>query len=410
MTYKPKVINDPVYGIISIDNKLIFDIIEHPLMQRLRRIKQLGLSCMVYPGAMHTRFQHSLGATYLMQNAIDELKDKGLRLNADDRDAAMVAILLHDLGHGPFSHTLENSFFSNISHERISEEFMKAIDNDFHGELMQGIKVFNNTHELKILHKLVSSQLDMDRLDYLSRDSFYTGVNEGVISSDRIIKMLHYHGDEPVIEYKGIYSIEKFLIARRLMYWQVYLHKTVVVAEEMLKLIIKRAKELMLAGKDLFATPQLKFFLCHDITDADLHSDFDGRTPLEYFADLDDSDIVSAIKVWQYSDDYVLGNLCKRLCNRRLFKIEISNDEIPESRIQELKDDIARRQIVPAEHIDSFVISGTLYNKAYSRNRDEKINILMKDGQVKSIGSISDISIVSALSKTVKKNFVCYAV
>ncbi len=410
MTYKPKVINDPVYGIISIDNKLIFDIIEHPLMQRLRRIKQLGLSCLVYPGAMHTRFQHVVGATYLMQNAIDELKGKGLRLNSDDRDAAMVAILLHDLGHGPFSHTLENSFFCNISHEQISEEFMKIINRDHGGELEGGIQVFNNTHELKILHKLVSSQLDMDRLDYLSRDSFYTGVNEGVISSDRIIKMLNYHGDEPVIEYKGIYSIEKFLIARRLMYWQVYLHKTVVVAEEMLKLIIKRAKEIAASGRKLFAPPQLEFFLSHNISEDGLHQVFDDKTPLEHFANLDDSDIVSAIKVWQYDSDYVLSNLCKRLCNRQLFKIEISNDEIPESRIQEIKDLILSRHLVPEEHIDSFVISGTLYNKAYSRNRDEKINILMKDGQVKGIGSISDISIVSALSKTVKKNFVCYAV
>ncbi|MCQ2252816.1 MAG: HD domain-containing protein [Bacteroidales bacterium] len=407
--FKPKVINDPVYGIISIDNKLIFDIIEHPLLQRQRRIKQLGLSYMVYPGAMHTRYQHVVGATYLMQQAIDELAAKGLRLNHDDRDAAMVAILLHDLGHGPFSHTLENSFFTDISHEQISEEFMKIIDRDYNGDLQGGIQVFNNTHELKILHKLVSSQLDMDRLDYLSRDSFFTGVNEGVISSDRIIKMLNFHGDEPVIEYKGIYSIEKFLIARRLMYWQVYLHKTVVVAEEMLKKIISRAKKLVQSGIDLYAPPQLKFFLSHDITYDKLHDKFAGITPLQYFADLDDSDIISAIKVWRYCDDYVLSNMCKRLIDRRLFKIEISNDEIPESRIQEIKDGILAKGIVPEEHIDDFVISGALYNRAYSRHKDEKIKILMKDGHVKDINATSDISIVSALSKTVTKYFVCYA-
>ncbi len=407
--YKPKVVNDPVYGIIGIDNKLIYDIIEHPLLQRQRRIKQLGLSCLVYPGAVHSRFQHVVGATYLMQQAIDELLGKGLRLNRDDRDAAMVAILCHDLGHGPFSHTLENSFFTDISHEQISEEFMRIINSDLRGQLIGGIQVFNNSHELKILHKLVSSQLDMDRLDYLSRDSFFTGVNEGVISCDRIIKMLNFHGDEPVIEHKGIYSIEKFLIARRLMYWQVYLHKTVVVAEEMLKKIICRAKKLTMEGMDLYAPYQLKFFLSHDITSDRLHEKFNGMTPLEYFAELDDSDIISAIKVWKNCDDYVLRELCRRLIDRRLFKIEIYNEEIPESRINAIKDCVSAETAIPDEYIDDFVISGALYNRAYSRHRDEKIKILMKDGHVGDINSTSDISIVSALSKTVTKYFVCYA-
>lgn len=408
MTYRPKVINDPVYGIISIDNKLIFDIMGHPLLQRQRRIMQLGFSYLVYPGATHNRFQHVVGATYLMQQAIDELKAKGLRLNSDDRDAAMVAILCHDLGHGPFSHTLEDCFFSGISHEQISGEFMRIINRDMGGDLAGGIQVFDNTHELKILHRLVSSQLDMDRLDYLTRDSYFTGVNEGVISSDRIIKMLNYHGDEPVIEHKGIYSVEKFLIARRLMYWQVYLHKTVVVAEEMLKKIISRARKLARQGVDLFAPPQLKFFLLNDISMDRLHEDFEGVGPLEYFADLDDSDIISAIKVWKNCGDYVLSRLCSQLIDRKLFKIEIYSDEIPPERIEAIRQGVIRDSGIPADCVDDFVISGTLYNKAYSRNRDEKINILMKDGQVKGIGSISDISIVSALSKTVKKYFVCY--
>jgi HD superfamily phosphohydrolase len=230
-TNKLKVINDPVYGLINIENELIFDVIEHPLFQRQRRIKQLGLSYLVYPGAMHTRFQHALGATYLMQNALKVISEKGCPLTSDDKQAALLAILLHDLGHGPFSHTLENSFFDNISHEGISTEFMKIIDNDFGGRIKGGIEVFTNTYHKKILHKLVSSQLDMDRLDYLNRDSFFTGVSEGVVGSERIIKMLNFVDSEPVVEAKGIYSVEKFLIARRLMYWQVYLHKTVVVAE-----------------------------------------------------------------------------------------------------------------------------------------------------------------------------------
>lgn len=409
-TNKLKIVNDPVYGLISIDNELIFDIIEHPLFQRQRRIKQLGLSYLVHPGAMHTRFQHALGATHLMQDALSVLGRKGFVISDEDRESAMIAILLHDLGHGPFSHTLENSFFSDVSHERISEEFMKIIDNDFHGRLAGGIKVFNNTHPCKLLHKLVSSQLDMDRLDYLNRDSFFTGVSDGVIGSERIIQMLSCFNDEPVIEAKGIYSIEKFLIARRLMYWQVYLHKTVVSAEEILKLIIQRAKELTAKGCDLFATPSLKFFLTTQITENELYDKYNGLTPLEYFAQLDDSDIVASVKVWRYCDDYVLSELCKRLIDRRLFKIEISNGEIPDSRVQEIKEDMLRRQTVPEEYIDWFVIKGTLYNKAYSRNHNDSIKLIQKDGTIREVAAASDMSNVSALSKTVKKSFVCFAV
>ncbi|MBO7438387.1 MAG: HD domain-containing protein [Bacteroidales bacterium] len=408
-TNKLKIVNDPVYGLISIDNELIFDIIEHPLFQRQRRIKQLGLSYLVHPGAMHTRFQHALGATHLMQDALSVLGRKGFYISEEDRESAMIAILLHDLGHGPFSHTLENSFFHDVSHERISEEFMKIIDRDHNGKLAGGIKVFNDTHPQRLLHKLVSSQLDMDRLDYLNRDSFFTGVSDGVIGSARIIQMLSCHDDEPVIEAKGIYSIEKFLIARRLMYWQVYLHKTVVAAEEMLKLIMLRAKELMMkGGKELFASPALKFFLSNNITENELHTEYDGITPLQHFAELDDSDIVSAIKVWSHCDDYVLSQLCKRLIDRKLFKIEVSGNEIPDSRVQEIKDEMLRRNVVPAEYVDWFVIKGALYNKAYSRNHNDSIKVIQKDGTINEVAAASDMSNVFALSKTVKKSFVCY--
>ncbi|MCR5454879.1 MAG: HD domain-containing protein [Bacteroidales bacterium] len=409
-TNKLKIVNDPVYGLISIDNELIFDIIEHPLFQRQRRIKQLGLSYLVHPGAMHTRFQHALGATHLMQDALSVLGRKGFVISDDDRESAMIAILLHDLGHGPFSHTLENSFFSDVSHEQISEEFMKIIDNDFHGKIAGGIQVFNNSHPCKLLHKLVSSQLDMDRLDYLNRDSFFTGVSDGVIGSERIIQMLSCHNDEPVIEAKGIYSIEKFLIARRLMYWQVYLHKTVVAAEEMLKLIIRRAKELTAQGCNLFATPALQFFLSNQITENEIHKKYDGLTPLEYFAQMDDSDIMSAIKVWRSNDDYVLSELCRRLIDRRLFKIEVCNGEIPDTRVQEIRDMVLARKTVPEQYVDWFVIKGTLYNKAYSRNHSDSIKLIQKDGSIREIAAASDMSNVSALSKTVKKSFVCFAV
>ena len=408
-TNKLKIVNDPVYGLISIDNELIFDIIEHPLFQRQRRIKQLGLSYLVHPGAMHTRFQHALGATHLMQDALSVLGRKGFYISDEDRESAMIAILLHDLGHGPFSHTLENSFFHDVSHERISEEFMKIIDRDHYGKLAGGIKVFNDTHPKRLLHKLVSSQLDMDRLDYLNRDSFFTGVSDGVIGSARIIQMLSCHDDEPVIEAKGIYSIEKFLIARRLMYWQVYLHKTVVAAEEMLKLIIRRAKQLSKQGKVLFASPALQFFLQNVVTERDIHTEYDGITPLQHFAQLDDSDIISAIKVWRGCDDFVLSTLCARLIDRRLFKIEVSNNEIHDTRVQEIKDEVLRRKTAPEEFVDWFVIKGTLYNKAYSRNHNDSIKVIQKDGTISEIAAASDMSNVFALSKTVKKSFVCYA-
>lgn len=405
-TNKLKVINDPVYGFINIENEIVFDIMEHPLFQRMRRIKQLGLSCYVYPGAMHTRFQHSVGATFLMQNALNVLESKGLQLTDQERSAALTAILLHDVGHGPFSHTLEHFFFNNVSHETISEEFMNIINRDLGGKISEGIAVFNGSHPKKILHNLVSSQLDMDRLDYLNRDSFFTGVIEGKIGCDRIIKMLAPCGDTPAIEGKGIYSIENFLIARRLMYWQVYLHKTVVVVEEMLKKIMRRARELAHSGTDLYAPPTLKFFLENDITADRLHQPIDQRTSLDYFADLDDSDIFSSIKQWQYHPDKVISTLCQRILTRNLFKIEISEQAPEPERIESLKSEL--KNIVPAEYLDYFVFTGRLYNKAYSLNSDSPINILRKDGSLSNIAEASDISNVATLAQAVTKYYVCY--
>ena len=405
-TNKHKVINDPVYGFINIENEIVFDIMEHPLFQRMRRIKQLGLSCYVYPGAMHTRFQHSVGATYLMQNALNVLESKGLQLNSDERTAALAAILLHDVGHGPFSHTLEHVFFNDVSHEDISEEFMRIINQDLGGKISEGIAVFNDSHPKKILHNLVSSQLDMDRLDYLNRDSFFTGVIEGKIGSDRIIKMLTPCGDIPAIEGKGIYSVENYIIARRLMYWQVYLHKTSVMVEEMLKRIMRRARELTLKGIDVYAPPPLKFFLQNNITRERIHDSFNGRTPLEYFADLDDSDIFSSIKQWQYHSDPVISTLSRRILTRNLFKIEVYEEAPLSETIDALKKQVS--SMVPPEDIDYFVFTGRLYNRAYSLFSDSPINILLKDGSLSNIAVASDISNVATLSKAVTKYYVCY--
>ena len=405
-TNKHKVINDPVYGFINIENEIVFDIMEHPLFQRMRRIKQLGLSCYVYPGAMHTRFQHSVGATFLMQNALNVLESKGLQLTKDERSAALAAILLHDVGHGPFSHTLEYAFFKDVSHETISEEFMNIINRDLDGKISEGIAVFNGSHPKKILHNLVSSQLDMDRLDYLNRDSFFTGVIEGKIGCDRIIKMLTPCGDTPAVEGKGIYSIENFLIARRLMYWQVYLHKTVVVVEEMLKRLMRRAHELAHNGVDVYAPPQLKLFLEHIVDSSCFHYLYNNFSPFERFADLDDSDIFSSIKQWQYHPDKVISTLSQRILNRNLFKIEVFDEApLPET-INAIKDKLS--SVVSPEDIDYFVFTGRLYNKAYSLNSDSPINILRKDGSLSNIAEASDISNVATLAQAVTKYYVCY--
>jgi HD superfamily phosphohydrolase len=405
---KRKIVNDPIYGLINIRSELLFDIMEHPYFQRLRRIKQLGLTDYVYPGATHTRFEHVLGATYLMNSALDELKGKGYKISYDEKEGAGIAILLHDLGHGPFSHTLEHSFMRNIAHEDISLKFMEAINKDFGGKLQLGIEIFKNTYHKKYLHKLVSGQLDMDRLDYLQRDSFFTGVSEGVIGSERIIKMLQIHDDDIAVEEKGIYSVEKFLIARRLMYWQVYLHKTVVAAEQMLVKTIARAKY---AAKDngVFATPALGYFFDNDISDInDLDSGRLLPTPLEIFAKLDDSDIIVSLKEWMNSEDKILAFLSSSVINRRLFKIEISNKPFDESRVRNIKNKAENLFRISGNDIDYLVFTDTVSNKAYNPSVNDRINILKKNNTVADIAEASDISNVSALSQKVEKFLLCY--
>ncbi len=404
---KKKIINDPVYGFINIPSEFIFDIIEHQFFQRLRRIKQLGLTYYVYPGAVHTRFQHVIGATFLMKTAIDVLRNKNIEITEQEEEATLLAILLHDMGHGPFSHTLEHSFVQNISHEDISILFMQEFNKIFEGRLTLALEIFKNNYHKKFLHQLVSSQLDMDRLDYLRRDSFFTGVSEGIIGFERIIKMLNVANNEIVVDAKGIYSIENFLIARRLMYWQVYLHKTVVVTEKILTKIILRAKELSGNGVKLFCTPSLEFFLKNDIKSLE---EFTKQNAISYFAELDDFDIMTSIKVWKNNPDKVLSFLCESLINRRLFKIEIQKDsnDFNYSKINEIKNKFKNKFPFSDAEFEYIIFTGTIFNKAYSKNKDEKINILLNNNQLIDIAKASDISNVSVLSKSVIKYFLCY--
>ncbi len=409
MQNKKKIINDPIYGFIQIPSEFIFDIIQHPIFQRLRRIKQLGLTYYVYPGAMHTRFQHVLGASHLMKQAIEILRQKGHEINNEEAEGAIIAILLHDIGHGPFSHTLEHSFFSNISHEQISVCFMQHLNKQFSGRLSLGIDIFIGNYPKKFLHQLVSSQLDMDRLDYLCRDSFYTGVTEGIVGSDRIIKMLNIYNNELVIEEKGIYSIEKFLIARRLMYWQVYLHKTVISSEQMLIKLIKRAKQIHLLGKVIFLTPALKFFFTNTIDNIDfIDIPIEGQSPLETFAKLDDYDLITCIKEWQYSDDKILSYMSKSLVNRDLYKISIQNKPFEQQEINKLKEGIINKFKIAEDELEYFIITDTIKNNAYSKNLRERINIYSKNNTIEDIAEASDVSNVSALSQKVEKYFICY--
>ncbi len=407
-TNKKKIVNDPVFGFITIQSELIFDLIEHPYFQRLRRIKQLGLSCIVFPGANHTRFEHALGAVYLMRTAISVLQLKGVKISKQEAEAVSVAILLHDIGHGPFSHALEHSIVDGISHEEISALIMGDLNREFNGKLDLAIRIFENDYPKRFLHQLVASQLDMDRLDYLRRDSFFTGVTEGIIGSDRIIKMLNVRNDELVIEAKGIYSIEKFLISRRLMYWQVYLHKTVLSAEFLLVNVLKRAKELALNGVDLFTTPDLSVFLKNRITIEHflLGKNFGNRPLLSIFAGLDDYDLLASIKHWQYHDDRVLAYLSGCLINRKLFKIKISNKPFPEKTIQSIQQKISQHFEIQEKDISYFLIQDSIINSAYVAG-DDKINVLFKNGKVSEINDASDINL-SSLSQTIRKYFICY--
>ena len=399
---KLKIFNDPIYGFITIPNSLIFDLIQHKYFQRLRRITQMGLSYLVYPGAHHTRFHHALGSMHLMQKAINVLRFKGVSISKDEESGLLIAILLHDIGHGPFSHAMEHSIVNDISHEEISLQFMKKLNDEFNGSLTLAISIFKSEYPRKFMCQLISSQLDMDRADYLKRDSFYTGVAEGNINSERLITMLNVVDDELVVEEKGIYSVEKFLVARRFMYWQVYLHKTGIAAEQLLTRILKRAKELVQQGEKLSCSEPLNFFLTSEVN---LNS-FDNNT-LAIFAKLDDYDIVAAMKVWRNNKDFVLSNLCQMILDRDLLKIKIKNKPIKISELQMHHNALMHKHGVSKEEADYFVFSGEITNVAY-QSKKQHINIQLKSGKIKDIVKASDQLNLKALSKPVTKYYMCY--
>lgn len=401
---KKKIFNDPIYGFITINHDIIFDLIEHPYFQRLRRIKQLGLTHLVYPGALHTRFHHALGTMHLMQKAIEVIRSKGHSITDKEAEAVSIAILLHDIGHGPFSHALEHSIVNGISHEEISTLFMDKLNKEFKGKLDLALKIFRNQYKKKFLYQLVSSQLDMDRLDYLRRDSFYSGVSEGVISTERIITMLNVKNDELAIDQKGIYSIEKFIIARRLMYWQVYLHKTVLSAENLSVNILKRAKELALKGEDLFCTPALKEFLYNQ---HNLESFKTNPKLLKTFAKLDDVDIMSAIKTWEDYPDKTLSTLCEMMLNRHLYKINLQDKKFSKAELNEVKQKIKKKYKFNDEELNYFVFQNNIINNAYNPKMD-KINILLKSGKMMDIIEAADTFNIKSLSTPVKKWFMCF--
>ena len=407
--------NDPVYGFITVPDPFIHQIINHPYFLRLQRIRQLGLTSLVYPGALHTRFQHAMGAMHLTMMAVQTLRSKEVEITAAEERGVLVAVLLHDIGHGPYSHALENSLVHGISHEDISVLFLEKLNQEFNGQLEVAIKIFDNTYKKKFLHQLVSSQLDMDRLDYLNRDSFFTGVSEGVISSERIIKMLNVVKDALVVEAKGIYSIENFIIARRIMYWQVYLHKTVLSAEYLLVNILKRAKEI--AGRaegkkrkadgnssDLFCTAALKEFLYNH---HDKKAFVKNPELLNTFADLDDNDVFTSVKVWASHSDFTLATLCKNLVDRKLYKAVIQNDAFSKEIVNDMKKKVKAKYKLSDSEVDYFVFSQDVTNDAYRPDKI-RINILSKDGKIADITEASDQAYIGALQKTVKKYFLCY--
>ena len=404
MALKRKIINDPVYGFISIRHAFILELIDHPWFQRLRRIAQLGLSHLVYPGALHNRFQHAIGAMHLMQNAIDELRLKGNEITDEEEVSLLCAILLHDIGHGPFSHALEYTIASEVHHERISSLMMNRLNEHFNGRLTMAIAIFNNEYPKKFLHQLVSSQLDMDRLDYLARDSFFSGVVEGQVGSERILKMLDVVDDQLVVEEKGIYSIEKFIVARRFMYWQVYLHKTVLSAEFMLVNALRRAQFLARSGASLHCSPSLHYFLYNQVKQEELIAKPEA---LHHYASLDDFDIAAALKVWQHHDDRVLAMIATKMVNRSLFKIEIQRTPFEDSRVSQEVERISAKYGFTAEEASYFVIQSSVDNRAYNSQHDV-IRILMKDGSVRDAAEVSDHLNIAALSSVVEKHFVAY--
>jgi len=401
---KRKILNDPVYGFITIPYEIIFDLIEHPYFQRLRRITQLGLTNLVYSGANHTRFQHAIGAMHLMGKAIDVIRSKGEEITEDEAIGVTIAILLHDIGHGPYSHTLENSIVEGVSHEQISEIFMQKLNSGFEGKLDTAIQIFKNEHPKKFLNQLVSSQLDMDRLDYLRRDSFFTGVSEGVIGVDRIIKMLSVVNGNLVVEAKGIYSIEKFLVARRLMYWQVYLHKTVISAESMLLQILKRAKSLAHRNVKLDCNAAIKTFLYEDVTKTQLAQETEYCNA---FSQLDDYDIMAAIKEWQFHPDLVLSFLSSCLVNRKLLKVKLQSELIEPQLVSESRTKVQEKLSCSEEELSYLVFEGKIDNRAYTIGKGE-IQMLYKDGTVKDIAQAADLFNISAMSEPVTKHYLCY--
>lgn len=399
---KLKILNDPIYGFITIPNSLIFDLIEHRYFQRLRRITQMGLSYLVYPGAHHTRFHHAIGCMHLMRKTIDVLRFKGVAVSDEEENALCIAVLLHDIGHGPFSHAMEHTIVSGVSHEQISLLFMEALNTEFNGQLSLAITMFKGEYKRQFMCQLISSQLDVDRADYLKRDSFYTGVAEGNINSERLITMLNVKDDNLVVESKGIYSVEKFLVARRLMYWQVYLHKTSLVAEQLLIRVLKRANELVSKGHNLHASKALSYFLYNNISGANFIAE-----SLDVFSKLDDYDIISAMKEWQYESDFVLSKLCEMILDRTLLKIKIKNNKLSENKLQEHKDRVVETFSITEEEADYFVFSGEISNQAYHETK-QTISILYKNGKVEDVVKASDQLNLKALSKPVTKYYMCY--
>ncbi|MGX7666451.1 HD domain-containing protein [Flavobacterium pedocola] len=399
---KLKILNDPIYGFITIPNTLVYDLIQHPFFQRLRRISQMGMSYLVYPGAHHTRFHHALGCMHLMQKAVQTLRFKGIAISSDEETALYIAILLHDIGHGPFSHAMEHSIVEDVHHEEISLLFMNQLNKEFDGQLSLAIQIFKGDYHRKFMLQLISSQLDMDRMDYLKRDSFYSGVAEGNINSERLIQMMNVENDILVIEEKGIYSVEKFLVARRLMYWQAYLHKTSVVAELILTKILKRAKELTQKGVVLPCSEPLQFFMQNRIT-------MDEFAPeiLKKFALLDDFDIVSAIKSWQFHEDYVLSTLSSMIINRDLMRIQMSEEKISKEQLNDFKTRYIEKYQLTEKEAEYFVFKGKLKNQAYNKT-GEPIHILKKDRTIEDVVEASDQLHLKALSKPVTKYFICF--
>ena len=397
-----KIINDPVYGFITIDHPLILQIISHPVYQRLRNIHQMAFAHLVYPGAVHSRLHHSLGAYHLMCMALGELKSKGIEISAEEELGAKVAILLHDIGHGPFSHALENELIKNVHHETISLLLMQKLNSELNGQLAIAIDIFTSKHSKKFLHQLVSGQLDVDRMDYLNRDSFFTGVAEGVIGYDRIIKMLTVKDGNLMVEEKAIYSIEKFLVSRRLMYWQVYLHKTVVSAEMMLVKIIRRANELIVKGEKVAAASnELDFFLQNSEPDSSI------ELHLDTFCRLDDHDVMATIKNWCHHQDKILATLCRYLVERKLLKVKLQAEPFDEQFVKQKNKEACSKLEIGEKEADYFVFTGEASNTTYNPG-DERINILFKDGSIKDISKVDNALIQHNLSGTVKKYYICY--